>query len=368
MAIFTKFFYYVCEMNNNINRYNPDIERGLSFEQVEERKNAKLVNKSKKAYGKTYTQIIVSNVFSFFNVLLYLIAAVLIYTTIRTHEIKILWGLFFLVILVANTGIGLYEDISARRLLSKLRLITQAKAIVIRNGQKLEIPTEEVVLDDIIYIEKDTQICVDGIVLSGEVSVNESLITGESVNVYKNLNEEVFSGTYVTSGSAYIRADKVGVDCLANSLQSKANKFKRSPSEILRSLNNMFMVIGATVIIMGIFLVITFFAQGKMNDNHSIVIGVRSVTGSMVAMIPSGLYLLTSTALAVAVINLAKKKAQIQDFYSVEMLARVDTLCVDKTGTITDGNLIVNKVIIFDRKISEAYVAQAISNVLRHKR
>lgn len=352
-------------MNNNINRYSPDIERGLSFEQVEERKNAKLVNKSKKAYGKTYTQIIVSNVFSFFNVLLYLIAVVLIYTTIRTHEIKILWGLFFLVILVANTGIGLYEDISARRLLSKLRLITQAKAVVIRNGQKLEIPTEEVVLDDILYIEKDTQICVDGIVLSGEVSVNESLITGESVNVYKNLNEEVFSGTYVTSGSAYIRADKVGVDCLANSLQSKANKFKRSPSEILRSLNNMFVVIGATVIIMGIFLVITFFAQGKMNDNHSIVIGVRSVTGSMVAMIPSGLYLLTSTALAVAVINLAKKKAQIQDFYSVEMLARVDTLCVDKTGTITDGNLIVNKVIIFDRKISEAYVAQAISNVLR---
>ena len=350
--------------DKKIERFNPSIKDGLSSTQVEDRKEAKLVNKSKKAFGKSYTEIIVTNVFSFFNVLLYLIAAVLIYTTIRTHEIKILWGLFFLVVLVANTGIGLYEDISARKLLSKLRLITQAKAIVIRNGQREEIPTEEVVLDDILYIEKDSQICVDGILLSGEVSVNESLITGESVNVYKKINEEVYSGTYVTSGSAYIRADKVGVDCLANSLQSKANKFKRSPSEILRSLNRMFVVIGATVITMGIFMLVTFILQGKFSTEESIVTSVRSITGSMVAMIPSGLYLLTSTALAVGVINLAQKKAQIQDFYSVEMLARVDTLCVDKTGTITDGNLVVKKTVIFDAKTKKEYVAQAIANVL----
>ena len=350
--------------DKNIERFNPSIKEGLSSKQVEDRKEAKLVNKSKKAFGKSYTEIIVTNVFSFFNVLLYLIAAVLIYTTIRTHEIKILWGLFFLVVLVANTAIGLYEDISARRLLSKLRLITQAKAVVIRNGQREEIPTEEVVLDDILYIEKDSQICVDGIVLSGEVSVNESLITGESINVYKNINDEVYSGTYVTSGNAYIRADKVGVDCLANSLQSKANKFKRSPSEILRSLNRMFIVIGATVIIMGIFMLVTFIAQGKFSNDQLIVTSVRSITGSMVAMIPSGLYLLTSTALAVGVINLAQKKAQIQDFYSVEMLARVDTLCVDKTGTITDGNLVVKNTVIFDPKIKQEYVAQAIANVL----
>ena len=350
--------------NHNIERFNPSINGGLSSKQVEDRIKAKLINKSHKAVGKSYAEIIISNVFSFFNVLLYLIAAVLIYTTIRTHEIKILWGLFFLVILVANTTIGLYEDISARRLLSKLRLITQSKAVVIRNGQKEEIPTEEVVLDDILFIEKDTQICVDGIVLEGEISVNESLITGESVNVYKAVGETVYSGTYVTSGSAYIKADKVGPACLANSLQSKANKFKRSPSEILRSLNRMFIVIGATVITMGIFMLITFILQGKFSSDELIVFSVRSITGSMVAMIPSGLYLLTSTALAVGVINLAKKKAQIQDFYSVEMLARVDTLCVDKTGTITDGNLIVKETIIFDKKVKEEYVAQAIANVV----
>ena len=351
-------------MNLDIERYNPETNQGLSLEQVEERKKAHLVNKSKKAFGKTYTQIIVSNLFSFFNIVLYLIAGILIYVAVRFNETKILWGMFFLIILACNTGIGLYEDISARRLLSKLRLITQAKAVVIRDGNKQELTTDEVVLDDILYIEKDTQICVDGIVLSGEVSVNESLITGESVNVYKKVGETVYSGTYVTSGSAYIKADKVGQDCLANTLQSKANKFKRSPSEILRSLNSMFLVIGITVITMGIFMLITFIAQGKFKTDASIVTSVKSITGSLVAMIPSGLYLLTSTALAVGVINLAKKKAQIQDFYSVEMLDRVDTLCVDKTGTITDGNLMVHKTIIFDKSIPEAYVAQAISNVL----
>ena len=360
----SKFFILCMCMSIDIERYNPDIEKGLSSEQVEERKKAHLVNKSKKAFGKTYTQIIVSNLFSFFNIVLYLIAGILIYVAVRFNETKILWGMFFLIILAANTGIGLYEDISARRLLSKLRLITQAKAVVIRDGNKQELTTDEVVLDDILYIEKDTQICVDGIVLSGEVSVNESLITGESVNVYKKVGETVYSGTYVTSGSGYIKADKVGPACLANTLQSKANKFKRSPSQILRSLNSMFLVIGVTVIVMGIFMLITFIAQGKFSNDELIVKSVKSITGSLVAMIPSGLYLLTSTALAVAVINLAKKKAQIQDFYSVEMLARVDTLCVDKTGTITDGNLMVYKTVIFDKSIPESYVAQAISNLL----
>lgn len=349
---------------SNIERYNPDANQGLSFGQVEERKKAKLLNKSTKAFGKSYTEIIVSNLFSFFNVVLYIIAGVLIYTAIAFNETRILWGMFFIVVLMCNTIIGLYEDISARRLLSKLRLITQPKAIVVREGQKQEINTQEVVLDDIIFIEKDTQICVDGVILDGEVSVNESLITGESVNVYKKKGEIVYSGTYVTSGSAHIRADKIGINCLANTLQSKANKFKRSPSEILRSLNQMFLVIGITVITMAIFMVVTFAIQGKFNEHDTIVTSIKSITGSLVAMIPSGLYLLTSTALAVGVINLAKKKAQIQDFYAVEMLARVDTLCVDKTGTITDGNLVVKKTIIFDGNIPESYVAQAISNVL----
>ena len=347
----------------NIERYEASISTGLSSEQVELRKKQKLINKSKKAFGKSYAEIIVSNVFSFFNVLLYVIAGVMIYFAIKSDP-KILFGMFFVVVLLSNTIIGLYEDIKARKLLSQLRLITQPKAIVIRNGQQIEVDVQDVVLDDILYIEKDTQICVDGIVLQGEVGVNESFITGEAINVFKKVNEEVYSGTFVASGSAYIRANKVGADCLANSLQTKANKFKRSPSEILRSLRRLFLVIGITVISMAVFMLLTFYFQGKLNSDTLALSSVKSITGSLVAMIPSGLYLLTSTALAVGVIGLSKKKAQVQDFYSVEMLARVDTLCVDKTGTITDGNLVVKKVIPLSAKLLGEYITQAISNVL----
>ncbi len=353
------------DINHNIERFNADLNQGLSSEQVELRKKQKLVNKSKKAFGKSYTEIIISNVFSFFNVLLYIIAGVMIYFAVAHNDPSILFGMFFMIVLTANTVIGLYEDITARRLLSKLRLITQPKAFVIRNGQKLEIEVTEIVLDDIIYIEKDTQISVDGIVLEGSVGLNESFITGESQNVFKTKDEEVYSGTFVTSGSAYIRANKVGSDCLANSLQAKANKFKRSPSEILKSLNRLFVVIGATVLSMALFMVLTFYAQGKFSGGATNVTSIKSITGSLVAMIPSGLYLLTSTALAVGVIGLAKKKAQVQDFYSVEMLARVDTLCVDKTGTITDGNLSIKKVIPLSSSYPDSYINQAISNVLR---
>ena len=345
---------------NNYERFNASIDQGLTNEQVELRVKQKLVNKSQQAFGKTYTEIIVSNVFSFFNVLLYVIAGVMIYFRLFT-------GMFFVVVLLSNTIVGLCEDIKARKLLSKLRLITQPKATVIRDGQQIEIPVEEVVLDDIIYIEKDTQICVDGIILQGEVGINESFITGEAINVFKGVDKEVFSGTFVASGSAYIRANKVGKECLANDLQSKANQFKRSPSEILRSLKKLFLVIGIVVISMAVFMLTTFLVKGKLNpdDPGSLRASVESITGAMVGMIPSGLYLLTSAALAMGVIGLSKKKAQVQDFYSVEMLARVDTLCVDKTGTITDGNLVVKKVIPLSAKYTDAMIAQNIANVIR---
>ena len=345
---------------NNYERFNASIDQGLTNEQVELRVKQKLVNKSQQAFGKTYTEIIVSNVFSFFNVLLYVIAGVMIYFRLFT-------GMFFVIVLLSNTIVGLCEDIKARKLLSKLRLITQPKAIVIRDGQQIEIPVEEVVLDDIIYIEKDTQICVDGIILQGEVGINESFITGEAINVFKGVDKAVFSGTFVASGSAYIRANKVGKECLANDLQSKANQFKRSPSEILRSLKKLFLVIGIVVISMAVFMLTTFLVKGKLNpdDPGSLRASVESITGAMVGMIPSGLYLLTSAALAMGVIGLSKKKAQVQDFYSVEMLARVDTLCVDKTGTITDGNLVVKKVIPLSAKYTDAMIAQNIANVIR---
>ena len=338
---------------------------GLNDEQVAQRKKEKLVNRSKHAVGKSYLEIVVSNVFSFFNITLYIIAGFMIYFAATLHKPEIYFGMFFMLVLLANTVIGLYEDITARRLLSKLRLITQSSATVIRNGKEQQINTYDVVLDDVLLIEKDTQICVDGIVLEGEVGVDESFLTGEPVNVYKGIGKIVYSGTIVTSGRAYIKANKVGAACEANTLQAKANRFKRSPSKILKSLNGLFLVIGIVVVSMAVFMVTTFVLQDKFATPESTLDSVKSIAGSLVAMIPSGLYLLTSTALAVGVIGLAKKKAQIQDFYSVEMLARVDTLCVDKTGTITDGQLAVKKTIILDKSFKDEYIAQAISNVLQ---
>ena len=343
----------------NIERFDVDLRQGLNDEQVLLRRKQKLVNKSKKAYVKSYFEIIVNNLFSFFNILLYAIAALML-------VFKLYSGMFFVVVLIANTTIGLYEDIKARRLLSKLRLITQPKALVIRNGKQTPIDIEEIVLDDIIFVEKDSQIGIDGVVLEGNIGVNESFITGESVNVFKGPNEEVYSGTFVTSGNAFIKASKIGNDCVASSLQTKANQFKRSPSEILKSLRRLFLIIGITVIAMGLFIFFAFWSTDKFKIDTTA--SVISLSGSLVAMIPSGLYLLTSTALAVGVIGLAKKKAQVQDFYSVEMLARVDTLCVDKTGTITDGNLVVKKVIPLKASKPEEYIAQTISNVLNATR
>ena len=349
----------------NIERFNPTIEQGLSDEQVELRKKQKLLNKSKKAFGKSYAEIIVSNLFSFFNILLYIIAGAMIYFSIKYNEPRIIWGMFFVVVLLCNTILGLFEDLKARCLLSKLRLITKPQAIVIRNGKQQKINTEEIVLDDVILIEKDTPISVDGVVLQGEVEVNESSITGESINVFKAEGNEVLSGTFVVGGRAFIKADKIGSECIANSLQSKANKFKRSSSEIFRSLRSTFLVIGIMVLAMGVFMIIVFATQGKFSNNESIVEGVKSITDGLVGMMPIGLYLLTSIALAIGAFGLSKKKVRAQDFYSIETLARIDTLCIDKTGTITDGNLVVKKIIPLKASYLDGYIAQSICNVIR---
>ena len=352
-------------IKENIERFNTDFDQGLSNEQVELRKKQKLLNRSKKAYGKSYAEIIISNLFNFYNVLLYIIAGVMVYFAIKYNEPRIILGMFFIVILLCNTIIGLYEDIKAKRLLNKLRPVIQPKATVIRNGKEGIINVQDIVLDDVLLIEKDVEISVDGIILQGEIGIDESFITGESISVFKGEGKEVYSGTIVTSGKAYIRADKIGSNCIANSLQAKANTFKRPLSEILKSLNKLFLIIGITVIAMAVFMIITFAVQGKFANDELLLKGVESIAGSLVAMIPVGLYLLTSIALAIGVIMLSRKKAQVQDFYSLEMLARVDTLCIDKTGTITDGNLTVKKVIPLKASYLDGYIAQAVCNIIR---
>jgi cation-transporting ATPase E len=340
----------------NIQRFAPSIEEGLSSLQVASRYKEKLNNKTKAAIGKSYTQIIFDNVFSFFNIVLFIIAGLMIWAEAYS-------GLFFLCVLIPNIFIGLYQDIKARVLMGKLRLITQPKAIVIRDKGKQTIDTKKVVLDDILYLSRDSQVCADCILLNQTLIVNESMLTGESNDTVKQPGDLLYSGSYVVSGQSYARVDKIGKDSFIEGLQQAANKFRRSPSQILRSLRRLFLVIGTLVIVIGSSTALTYWLLGNFNTIESIKDSIDNISGSMVSIIPSGLYLLTSVALAVGVIALAKKKAQVQDFYSVEMLARTNILCIDKTGTITDGTMLVKSFFPFGGREKEE-IAQIISNVL----
>ncbi len=341
-----------------IKRYYPDINIGLNDILVDERKLSKLTNKAKHAVGKSYLEIVMTDVFSFFNIILFVIAGLMIYG-------KLYDGLFFLAVIIPNMLIGLYEDIKARILLGKLNLLTQPKATVIRNSTKQVINSNDVVLDDVIYLHGEAQICVDGEIASGEVFVNESALTGESIQILKKKGEKLFAGSYITGGEAIMRADVVGQECFINQLQEKANKFHRSPSQILKSLKLLFRVIGVIVVVTFVGTLAIYASQGRFANLNEFNKTIPSIAGSLVGMIPSGLYLLTSMTLAAAVLTLGKKKAQVQDFYSVEMLARTNVLCVDKTGTITDGTLQVRHITLLDTAFNKQQVEQIIANIVK---
>lgn len=346
-----------------IERILPPLSKGLSKEQVEERKKLGLVNKTKVVVGKTYFEIILTDVFSLFNVLLFVVAGLMIAAQY--------WiGLTFLVVLIPNIGLSLYEDIKARRLMSKLRVLNQPKHVVIRNGEQISIQAKDIVLDELICLESGNQISVDGALLDGSLIVNESALTGESRNIVKNPGDYLYSGSFVVSGTGAMRAEKIGEESYIETIQSKAKKFKRSPSEILKTLTWLFRIIASVVVTLAIATGIIYFLKGGFTENGAFNYeefkdSIKGISGSMISMIPAGLYLLASVALAVAVLKLSKKGARVQDFYSVEMLARTTVLCVDKTGTITDGNMEVKKVLIIGPdKYTTEDIAQIMSNLL----
>ena len=339
-------------------RVTPDINQGLSREEAEARKQLDLTNKTNIVVGKTYLEIIFTDVFSFFNILLFVIAGLMI-------AAQYWQGLSFLAVLIPNIGISLYEDLKARHLINKLRVLTQTKAKVIRDGQEEMVDTKDILLDDIVCLQAESQISVDGKLLSGSLLVNESALTGESKNVHKHIGDQLLSGSYVVSGTGVMHAEKIGEDSYIETIQSKAKKFKRSPSEILRTLTYMFRVIGSIVLCMAVATFIVYAVKDGFKDYESFQTSIKSIAGSMIAMIPAGLFLLTSVALAVAVLKLSKKGARVQDFYSVEMLARVNVLCVDKTGTITSGEMDVKNIIsVGDVKHTEEEISQIMSNLL----
>ncbi len=341
-----------------IKRYQPPVTVGLSDREVEERKQLGLVNKTNIVVGKTYFEIIFTDVFSFFNVLLFIIAGLMI-------AAKYYSGLFFLAVLIPNIGISLYQDIKARRLMGKLRILSQKQVCVIRSGNKVTIDPQDIVLDDVVCLDSDDQIPVDGIVLDETIVVDESALTGESRQIIKNKGDKLLSGSFVISGHCHMYAEVIGEESYIETIQAKAKKFKRSKSEILKSLTYMFRVIGIIVITLGVFIGVIYGLRGGFKDYESFQFSMRGISGSMIAMIPSGLYLLSTLALATGVLKLSKKGARVQDFYSIEMLARSNVICVDKTGTITSGEMDVKKVVLFGSDYTNEDVQQIVSNLLK---
>ena len=319
-----------------IERYNPQVKTGLSYDQVLKRQEEKLVNVVESKNTKTYRAIIFGNLFSFFNLLCLLVAGALISVGA--------WGdCLFMFIVLANTLIGMIQEIKAKKTIEKISLVSSPTATVIRDKMESKIPVSELVLDDIMILQTGKQICADSIVLEGTVEVNESLLTGESVAVKKTKGDILYSGSFVVGGKCYAKVDKVGNDTYTAKLAAQAKQYKKPKSELMGTLNTIITIIGIIIIPLSILMFKNNY--DLLGNNNSTAEIIRRTAGSMIGMIPAGMFLLTSMALAVGVIKLAKKRTLVQDLYSIEMLARADVLCLDKTGTITDGTMKVNNVI-----------------------
>lgn len=315
-----------------IERREADVRLGLTIEEVEEYKKNGWTNEPVEPPSKTVEEIIKSNLFTYFN----LVFAVLAVLLILAGSFR---SLTFLPVVIANMLIGIVQEIRAKNVLDNLSVLNAPKVSVIRDGERTEIPTEELVLDEIAVFGAGCQICADAIVKEGEVSVNESLLTGEADEITKKPGDALMSGSFVVSGECRARIDKVGEDSYISklTLQAKAMKTKEQ-SEMIRVLDRLVGVVGILIIPIGVILFIQQFVLAEVSFRKSIVAAVAAIIG----MIPEGLYLLASVALAVSVIRLATKKVLVHDMKCIETLARVDVLCVDKTGTITENTMQVN--------------------------
>ena len=316
-------------------RYQADIANGLSQEQVQERIDGGWTNKTVTAESKTVGQIVKGNLLTYFN----LIFAILAIMVIAAGSFR---SLTFLPVVIANLFIGILQEIRAKKTLDQLTMLNAPKAEVVRNGQISEIPAEELVLDDIVIFRAGDQICADAIVLDGSVLVNEALLTGESDELRKELGDFLMSGSFVVSGECYARLERVGADSYISelTLEAKAQDQKKH-SEMLRVLDRLVGIVGILIVPIGVFL----FVQQYMFSGASFQSSILSMVAAVVGMIPEGLYLLASVALVVSVIRLASQKVLVHDMKCIEALARVDVLCVDKTGTITENEMQVSSVI-----------------------
>lgn len=311
-----------------------EIIGGLSHEEVEERVKQGKVNRDMSAPTKSIKRIFAENIFTLFNFTNIILA-------IAVFLVGSYKNLLFLIIIYTNAAISIVQEIKSKRAIDKLSLLAQVKVKAVRGGREEEIGINEIVIDDVLLIESGDQIITDSRVLDGEIEVNESFITGESDSVYKAVGDTVLSGSFVVSGNCKAQVINVGEDNYTSKISSGVKHIKEPNSEIMRSLNKIVKVVSIAIVPISILL---FLHQYNL-DGNSIKLAVVNTVAAVIGMIPEGLMLLTSTVLAVSVIKLSKKKVLVQELYCIESLARVDTLCLDKTGTITEGRMKVRDIV-----------------------
>ena len=340
------------------------INEGLSTEEVKERIDNGLINKEEKARGsKKIFEIIFRNLFTFLNVIMFIIAVIL-------FTFKLYKNCIFIFILSANLLIGIYSDIKAKMAVDKLSLIQRKRITVIRDGKETEIFSDEIVLDDILHLRTNDVIPCDSTCLFGKAKVNESILTGESDVIKKNVDDSLLSGSVITSGDIYARVDKVGAENYIRTLQKKSKEFKKVKSRLYIEINSIFKYIALFVLILGLLQIgITIlsnyiYGSGEIEWTYEYIGNyfVAPLSGAIISLIPSGMYLLFSTSLAAGVITLSGKRVLVQDMYSLDTLARVDVLCLDKTGTLTDGTMEVYDVMYFENNYKKEEIDEYIKN------
>lgn len=321
------------QMNKDSNSINI---MGLTDEEVRQRVEEGLTNRADISTDKTTKEIVISNVFTYFN-LIFLVITILL---IMVGSFR---NLTFLPIIIGNTVIGIVQEIRAKKTLEKMSLLNAPHADVIRNGSVKQISTDELVKDDVILLTAGKQICADAVVISGNIQVNESLLTGEADEVEKTEGSTLMSGSFVVSGECYARLEKVGNESYISKLSLEAKSMGgKEQSEMIRSINLIVKWVGIVIIPIGLIL----FWQSHFVNGESITKSVTSTVAAIIGMIPEGLYLLTTVALALSTMKLARKKVLLHDMKSIETLARVDVLCVDKTGTITEPDMKLKEIFL----------------------
>jgi len=334
-------------------RIGADPAVGLSVGQVEQRIQAGAVNKQTQDLTPSVRRIVLKNTLTLFNFLNLFLATVIIMVG-RPENI------LFIGVAIANSLMGIHQELKSKKTLDKLSVLAQGRVTVMRGGAAVSIAQDNIVLDDVMRLSAGDQICADGVVLSGSgLEVDESLLTGESDRIRKEVGENVLSGSFVTGGRGYVRAMAVGEDNYANSLTTQAKKkSKKIKSKLLRMMNIIIRVLTVIIIPLGFLLFYSDYVRGE--EISSAVLGSSA---AIVGMIPSGLVMLTGITLTIGAMNLAKRKALVQSLPSIETLARTDVLCLDKTGTITDGKLVFER-LEAQEGASPDIVAAAISELM----